>query len=141
MEIKIDKKFFIKFGIIIILCFACFCTGRGRFLRIRGASEDGIRAEQQVEQLSDRVRGLEAELRLRIEQCEQLEGQLNSIGDGLDESIRAAGSIRDDIKRGTEELRGSNQIIAELRKRFTQYEIRIGELTEDLRRIKEGTSK
>lgn len=139
MEIKIDKKFFIKFGIIIILCFACFCTGR--FLRVRGASEDGIRAEQQVEQLSDRVGSLETELRLRIEQCEQLEGQLNSIGDGLDESIRAAGSIRDDIKRGTEELRGSNQIIIELRKRFTQYEIRIGELTEDLRRIKEGSSK
>lgn len=139
MEIKIDKKFFIKFGIIIILCFACFCTGR--FLRIRGASEDGIRAEQQVEQLSDRVGSLETELRLRIEQCEQLEGQLDSIGDELDESIRAAGSIRDDIKRGTEELRGSNQIIIELRKRFTQYETRIGELTEDLRRIKEGSSK
>lgn len=139
MEIKIDKKFFIKFGIIIILCFACFCTGR--FIRIRGASEDGIRAEQQVEQLSDRVGSLETELRLRIEQCEQLEGQLDSIGIGIDESIRAAGSIRDDIKRGTEELRGGNQIIIELRKRFTQYEIRIGELTEDLRRIKEGSSK
>lgn len=139
MEIKIDKKFFIKFGIIIILCFACFCTGR--FIRIRGASEDGIRAEQQVEQLSDRVGSLETELRLRIEQCEQLEGQLDSIGIGIDESIRAAGSIRDDIKRGTEELRGGNQIIIELRKRFTQYEIRIGELTEDLRRIKEGPSK
>lgn len=139
MEIKIDKKFFIKFGIIIIICFACFCAGR--FLRIRGASEDGIRAEQQVEQLSDRVGSLETELRLRIEQCEQLEGQLDSIGIGIDESIRIAGSIRDDIRQGTEELRGSSPIIIELRKRFTQYEIRIGELTEDLRRIKEGSSE
>lgn len=40
MEIKIDKKFFIKFGIIIILCFACFCTGRyTRFKRISGAGD------------------------------------------------------------------------------------------------------
>ena len=134
MEIKIDKKFFISIGIIIILCVSCFCAGR--FLRIRGASEDGIRAEQQVEQLSDRVGSLEAELRLRVEQCEQLEKRLGSVGAGIEESIRTAGSIRDDIKRGTEELRGSNQIIVELRKRFTQYEVRIGELEQNLERVK-----
>ena len=40
MEIKIDKKFFIKFGIIIILCFACFCAGRyTRFKRVSGTGE------------------------------------------------------------------------------------------------------
>ena len=139
MEIKIDKKFFIKLGVIIILCFSCFCTGR--FLRIRGASEDGIRAEQQVEQLSDRVGSLETELRLRIEQCEQLEGQLDSIGIGIDESIRIAGSIRDDIRQGTEELRGSSPIIAELRRRFAQYENRIRELEENLKRVKTSSSE
>lgn len=46
MEIKIDKKFFIKLGIVIILCFASFCTGRFiRFRRVSGTSEqlvDGI---------------------------------------------------------------------------------------------------
>lgn len=36
MEIKIDKKFFIKLSIIAILCFASFCTGR--FIRFRGVS-------------------------------------------------------------------------------------------------------
>lgn len=36
MEIKIDKKFFIKLFIIVLLCFTSFCAGR--FLRARGAS-------------------------------------------------------------------------------------------------------
>lgn len=137
MEIKIDKKFFIKLCIVAILCFASFCAGR--FIRFRGASEDGIRTEQQVEQLSERVGELESELQARIEQCEQLEGQLDSIGIGIDESIRTAGSIRDEIRQGTEELRGGSQIILELRRRFNQYENRIGELEENLKRVKTGS--
>lgn len=137
MEIKIDKRFFIKFCIVAILCFASFCAGR--FIRFRGASEDGIRTEQQVEQLSERVGELESELQARIEQCEQLEGQLDSIGIGIDESIRTAGSIRDEIRQGTEELRGGSQIILELRRRFNQYENRIGELEENLKRVKTGS--
>lgn len=36
MEIKIDKKFFIKFGCIALFGFACFCTGR--FIRFKGVS-------------------------------------------------------------------------------------------------------
>lgn len=36
MEIKIDKKFFIKLCIVAILCFASFCAGR--FIRFRGVS-------------------------------------------------------------------------------------------------------
>ena len=40
MEIKIDKKFFIKLGCIALFGFACFCTGRFiRFNGISGASE------------------------------------------------------------------------------------------------------
>ena len=39
MEIKIDKKFFIKLGIVAILCFASFCAGR--FIRFRGVSGTG----------------------------------------------------------------------------------------------------
>ena len=139
MEIKIDKKFFIKFGIIIILCFSCFCTGR--FLRVRGASEDGIRTEQQIEQLTEQVGRLESELQARVEQCEQLEGQLDSVGAGIEESIRTAGSIRNEIRQGTEELRGSSPIISELRRRFIQYENRIGELEENLKRVKTGSSE
>ena len=136
---NIAKNTFSRMGVSIAIWISTFCTGR--YCRIKRITEDSIRTEQRIEQLTEQVGNLEAELQSRVKQCEQLEGQLISIGDGLDESIRAAGSIRDDIKRGTEELRGSNQIIIELRKRFTQYETRIGELTEDLRRIKEGSSK
>ena len=40
MEIKIDKKIFIKLGIIIILCVSCFFAGRyTRFKGVSGTSE------------------------------------------------------------------------------------------------------
>ncbi len=39
MEIKIDKKFFIKFGCIIVFGFSCFCAGR--FIRFGGISGTG----------------------------------------------------------------------------------------------------
>lgn len=39
MEIKIDKKFFIKLGCIAFFGFACFCTGR--FTRFKGISGSG----------------------------------------------------------------------------------------------------
>ena len=39
MEIKIDKKFFIKLGCIIVFGFACFCAGR--FIRFKGISGSG----------------------------------------------------------------------------------------------------
>ena len=39
MEIKIDKKFFIKLGCIALFGIACFCTGR--FTRFKGISGSG----------------------------------------------------------------------------------------------------
>ena len=39
MEIKIDKKFFIKLGCIALFGFACFCAGR--FIRFKGVSGSG----------------------------------------------------------------------------------------------------
>ena len=46
MEIKIDKKFFIKFGCIILFGAICFCAGRFcRFKRVSGSGEqlvDGV---------------------------------------------------------------------------------------------------
>ena len=139
MEIKIDKKFFIKLCIVVILCFASFCAGR--FSRLRGASEDGIRTEQQVERLSERVGELESELQTRIEQCEQLEGQLESVGVGIDESIRTAGSIRAELEQSRLEIKGSNPILNELRARFVGYENRIKQLEDDLKRVKTGSSE
>ena len=46
MEIKIDKKFFIKLGCIILFGIACFCAGQFcRFGRVSGSGEqlvDGV---------------------------------------------------------------------------------------------------
>ena len=39
MEIKIDKKFFIKLGCVALFGIACFCTGR--FTRFKGISGSG----------------------------------------------------------------------------------------------------
>lgn len=39
MEIKIDKKFFIKLGCIVMFGIACFCAGR--FIRFKGISGSG----------------------------------------------------------------------------------------------------
>ena len=39
MEIKVDKKFFIKLGCIALFGFACFCAGR--FTRFKGISGSG----------------------------------------------------------------------------------------------------
>ena len=39
MEIKIDKKFFIKLGCVALFGIACFCTGR--FTRFKGVSGSG----------------------------------------------------------------------------------------------------
>ena len=39
MEIKIDKKFFIKLGCIALFGITCFCTGR--FIRFKGVSGSG----------------------------------------------------------------------------------------------------
>ena len=71
MEIKITKKTFISVGIIIALCISSFFTGR--YCRIKRITEDSIRTEQRIEQLTEQVGNLEAELQSRVEQCEQLE--------------------------------------------------------------------
>ena len=39
MEIKIDKKFFIKLGCIVLFCITCFCAGS--FTRFKGNSGSG----------------------------------------------------------------------------------------------------
>lgn len=139
MQIIINKKTFICVGIVILMCFASFLSGR--YIRIRGASEDGIRAEQQLEQLDGRCKELEKELQSNIERCESLQGQLDRVGDGIDESIRTAGSIRTELEQSRLEIKGSNPILNELRARFVGYENRIKQLEDDLGRIKAGSSE
>ena len=46
MEIKINKNFFIKFSIIIILCFTSFCFGR--YSRLSGISGVHRELEQRI---------------------------------------------------------------------------------------------
>lgn len=60
MEIKIDKKFFIKLGCIILFGAGCFCTGRFcRFKRVSGSSEqlvDGvILSRETADKLADEL--------------------------------------------------------------------------------------
>ena len=46
MEIKIDKNFFIKFGVVIALCAISFCAGR--FIRFRGISKSSQQLESGI---------------------------------------------------------------------------------------------
>lgn len=134
-----SKKTTIHIIIFIIACIACFIAGR--FVRIKRITEDSIRTEQRIEQLTTEVNRLESELQNRIIQCEQLEGQLRRVESGIDESLRTAGSIRQEIESGRSQLSGSNAILKELRERFIQYEIRITELENDLTKLKERSNQ
>lgn len=139
MQIIINKKTIICVGIIILMCAASFLSGR--YIRVRGASDDGIRAEQQLEQLTGQYNKLYEEFQSNIERCESLQGQLDRVGDGIDESIRTAGSIRTKLEQSRLEIKGSHPILNELRTRFVEYENRIKQLEDDLGRIKEGSSE
>lgn len=46
MEIKVDKKFFIKLGCIALFGIACFCAGR--FIRFKGVSGSGEQLESGI---------------------------------------------------------------------------------------------
>lgn len=46
MEIKVDKKFFIKLSCITLFGFACFCAGR--FIRFKGVSGSGEQLESGI---------------------------------------------------------------------------------------------
>ena len=46
MEIKVDKKFFIKLGCIALFGIACFCAGR--FTRLKGVSGSGEQLESGI---------------------------------------------------------------------------------------------
>lgn len=46
MEIKIDKKFFIKLGCILVFGISCFCAGC--FIRFRGVSGTGDKLESGI---------------------------------------------------------------------------------------------
>lgn len=90
MEIKIDKKFFIKLGIIAILCFASFCAGR--LIRFRGVSGTS-------EQLVDGVV-------LSRETADKLADELNLGGSALKSGIGYEQAILEGI--GT--LRRSSEV-------------------------------
>lgn len=90
MEIKIDKKFFIKLGIVAILCFASFCTGR--FIRFRGISGTS-------EQLVDGVV-------LSRETADKLADELNLGGSAL----KSANGYEQAILEGVGTLRRSSEV-------------------------------
>ena len=90
MEIKIDKKFFIKLGIVAILCFASFCAGR--LIRFRGVSGTS-------EQLVDGVV-------LSRETADKLINELNLGGSAL----KSAGGYEQAILEGIGTLRRASEV-------------------------------
>lgn len=134
MEIKINKSFFIKLTVIFVLCVSCFLCGR--YIRFARISEDSARTEQLITSLTERLECVQSELDAKIQQCEQLQGQLDKFGIVIDESIRAAGLIRTELEQSRLEIKGSNPILNELRTRFTEYENRVRELENDLAELK-----
>ena len=90
VEIKIDKKFFIKLGIIVILCFASFCAGR--FIRFRGVSGTS-------EQLVDGIV-------LSRETADKLADELNLGGSALKSGI----GYEQAILEGVGTLRRSSEV-------------------------------
>ena len=90
MEIKIDKKFFIKLSIVAILCFASFCAGR--FIRFRGVSGTS-------EQLVDGVI-------LSREAADKLTDELNLGGSAL----KSANGYEQAILEGIGTLRRSSEV-------------------------------
>lgn len=90
MEIKIDKKFFIKLGCIVLFGFTCFCAGR--FIRFRGVSGTS-------EQL---VSGIVLEREA-----------IDRITDGLNlerGAIKSAADLGRAVEDGLEEARRSNEV-------------------------------
>lgn len=134
MEIKINKNFFIKLAIILVLCVSCFLCGR--YFRFTRISEDSARTEQLITSLTEQLEYVQSELDTKIQQCEQLQGQLDKFGTVIDESIRTAGSIRAELEQSRLEITGSNPILNELRTRFTEYENRVRQLEDDLAELK-----
>lgn len=90
MEIKVDKKFFIKLSIVAILCFASFCAGR--FIRFRGVSGTS-------EQLVDGVI-------LSREAADKLADELNLGGSAL----KSANGYEQAILEGIGTLRRSSEV-------------------------------
>jgi chromosome segregation ATPase len=137
VEIKINKSFFIKLAIVIILCVSCFLCGR--YIRFTRISENGAGTQQLITNLTEQLESVQSELDTRIQQCEQLQGQLNQFGSVIDESIRTAGLIRTELEQSRLEIKGSNPILNELRTRFAEYEARIRQLEENLAQLETGS--
>lgn len=157
MEIKIDKKFFISIGIVIVLCVSCFFAGR--YTRVRGLELDSGRIEQStnvIDTSTDKI----------ADDANNLGGILNTIGENdgtaleqIDEAIiknRELQSLLDECKsvikssqrelesrtRGIEAVAGTTDYILQLAGiKAEQDEQTIARLTELLGLSDESTDK
>jgi chromosome segregation ATPase len=139
MEIKIDKAFFIKIGIVALLCFACYCSGR--FTRVNRITENSFGTEQQIEQLRGEVTELNKQLEDRIAECNKLSEQISNIELGVDGAIGTIGSIRNELQTGSNEIGDGFEIIKEHRRRIEAYENRFNELETNLTELKNSFAK
>ncbi|MCF0125017.1 MAG: hypothetical protein HUJ68_04555 [Clostridia bacterium] len=133
---KAKKIIFIVVGCVILaasIFFAGFGLCEYRYRNFSGTDR--------AKYLEQRVTDLESELEQRIADIDRVQSNIDSAADGVNECIRITGLVRDELEQGREELRGSNQIIQELRKRIIGYEAKIGELQESLNSVQESLSK
>jgi len=157
VEIKIDKKFFISIGIVIILCVSCFFAGR--YTRVRGLELDSNRVEQSINNIDTSTDKISND-------ANNLGGILNSIGDGDNVAVeqiedatlknRELQSLVDECKsvikssqrelesrtRGIEAVAGTTDYILQLAGiKAEQDEQTIARLTELLGLSNESTDK
>lgn len=140
------KKNIVITIIVIFLCAGCFCAGR--FIRIRGASEDGIRAEQRIEQLERETGVLGNALAERVRECEQLEQQLRDVEDtvrGASEIVEQSGNTIGQLGETVGGLESTSSkfgdIIKQLREGQRAIKKYVEQLEQDNNRLKDELGK
>ena len=119
MEIKIDKKFFIKLGIIVILCFASFCAGRFiRFRRVSGTSDELISGivltRDEVDKIADAIGISRNSIKSAADLGRAVENGFNSLREGNELGLLCV----NEIKRSIEDDKKFN---ANLQQTYTDY--------------------
>lgn len=134
MEIKIDKKFFITLGIALCLCVASFCAGR--FFRYRAVEHA---AEQRIDNIKSELERIKSERDELLVKCTELEEQIGTTESRIDDCLGIIGQLRLTDNESANAIGTARTLVTELRNRVENYETRIAELEEHLRRAKESS--
>ena len=112
VEIKIDKKFFIKLGCILVFGFACFCAGR--FIRFNGIAGVHDELEQRIVLAGDSANTILDELGIARPAGQSATDTGYAILRGIQELSKANDAARvciDEIEREIEFTQQNAEII------------------------------